>query len=176
MSPHLHFSPPDHQASLFQRILVGRDLRITLRRGLLVAIAAWLFFRFVCLPVRVRGSSMEPTFQNGEMHAACLLQHLWRTPQRGDVVVISMSGTRAFYLKRILALPGERIAFSNGVLLIDGRKFEEAYIEEHGTWTMPEMTVPDGEYFVAGDNRAIPIERHTLGTVNRSMIMGGVVF
>ena len=171
-----HFSPPQQDASLFRRILVGRDLRITLRRGALLAVAAWLFFRFICLPVRVRGSSMEPTFLNGEMHAACLVQYLWRTPQRGDVVVISMSGTRAFYLKRVLGLPGERIAFTNGTMLVNGERHEEAYIEEHGSWTMPEMTIPAGEYFVAGDNRAIPIDRHTLGTVDKTKIMGKLAF
>ena len=172
----LHVSPHGHETSMIRRILIGRDLRVTLRRGALLAIAAWLFFRFVCLPVRVRGNSMEPTFLNGEMHAACLVQYLWRAPQRGEVVVISMSGTRAFYLKRILALPGERIAFTNGTLLVNGEQHGEAYMEEHGSWTMPEMTIPAGEYFVAGDNRSIPIDRHTLGTVDKSKIVGKLAF
>jgi len=163
-------------SSLLRRLLIGRDIRVTLRRALLLAVASVLFFRFVCLPVRVRGSSMEPTFKNGELHAACLLQHAWRAPQRGEVVVISMSGTKAFYLKRILALPGERIAFDRGTLLINDRPQPEPYLHGTGTWTMAEMMVPDGEYFVAGDNRSIPIERHTLGTVNRKMILGGLLW
>ena len=167
---------PSIPSSLLRRLLVGRDIRVTLRRALLLAVASVLFFRFVCLPVRVRGGSMEPTFKNGELHAAWLLQHAWRPPQRGEVVVISMSGTRAFYLKRILALPGERIAFDRGTLLINNDRQPEPYLHGTGNWTMAEMTVPDGEYFVAGDNRSIPIERHTLGTVNRKMIVGGLIW
>jgi len=157
-------------------MLIGRDVRVTLRRAAVLAVVVWLLARYVCLPVRVRGSSMEPTFRNGEFHAACLLEHLWQTPQRGEVVVISMSGTRAFYLKRILALPGERIAFTNGILLINGRPQPEPYLQEHGAWSMREMAVPDGEYFVAGDNRAIPMEQHTLGTVDEAHIAGGVIW
>jgi len=162
--------------SRFKRLLLGSNPRRTLRRSLVLAILTYLLFRYVLVPVRLRGLSMEPTFRNGSIHIANTLRYVRRDPQRGDVVVISMTGNHAFYLKRVLGLPGERIAFDAGQLYVNHEARPEPYVPDRGTWTMPQLTVGRNEYFVAGDNRLIPMELHTLGTVNRAKIRGGLLF
>lgn len=160
----------------WRRLLIGRHPRRSIVRGLVLGLVVLIVLRYAALPVRLRGPSMEPTLHNGSVHVANLLRYARSEPRRGDVVVIAMTGNRAFYLKRVVGLPGERIAFSNGILRINGQPVKEDYVRDASAWTMPEMTIASNSYFVAGDNRAIPMELHTLGTVDRSKIRGGLLF
>ena len=161
-------------AGVLRRILIGENLKTTLRRAILLALFCILFFNYVLLPVQVRGLSMEPTFRDGTWHVANLLKFAARAPHRGEVVVISIAGQRALYLKRVLGLPGETVSFFNGQLIVNGREQSEPYLAGRGDWTLPAITIGEDEYFVAGDNRTVPIENHTLGTVKRKKITGGV--
>ncbi len=159
----------------WQQLLWGRrPLRTAVRAGLLAA-GCWLLLRCVCLPMRVEGISMQPTIRDGSWHLANLLQYRWREPRRGELVVIRLAGRRVFYLKRVLALPGERIAFVQGQLRIAGRDLDEPYLREHGDWTLPEVALAPDEYFVAGDHRALPLAQHKAGTVARADIVGGLL-
>ena len=144
--------------------------------ALLLALLTFLICRYVVLPVRVQGLSMEPTYHNRSFHLAYMLAYAKKEPRRGDIVLISMSGRGTMYMKRVLALPGERISFMGGQLFIDGKPMDEGYLKEHGSWTMPEMSLRLDEYFVAGDNRSVDINYHTLGSVYRSDILGGILF
>lgn len=168
---------PADKPSLLRRIVLGSNVRATFRRGALLALLTFIATQYVIMPVRPQGLSMAPNYRDGSLHFASLLRYAWTPPQRGDVVLIAMAaGRHAVYLKRVVGLPGERIAFRNGDLLINGKLIPEPYIVYTGRWTMPEMTIPDGEYFVAGDNRALPLDWHTLGTVERERIVGGIAF
>ncbi len=158
------------------RWLVGPHPRRTFWRAVAIVFFAILLFRFFLLPVRVRGLSMMPTYQDQSFHLANL-QAYWRgRPQRGDPVVISMTGMRAFYLKRIIGLPGERISFIQGQLYIDGSATDEPYLPQPGSWTMIETRIGSNEYFVAGDNRSMPMEMHAVGFVERDKIKGRILF
>ncbi|MBU1692786.1 MAG: signal peptidase I [Verrucomicrobia bacterium] len=163
------------QTEWWKRIVVGANLKTTLRRAILLALFCILLFNYVLLPVRVRGNSMEPTYRDGSWHAVNLLKLAARHPRRGEVVVISMVGRRALYLKRVLGLPGETVSFFNGQLIIDGREMPEPSLTDRGDWTLPAVTLGGDEYFVAGDNRAVPLEVHTLGTVKRKKMIGGIL-
>ena len=166
---------PDKRA-LIRRIVFGGNPRKTLRVTLLLALLAFLICRYVVLPVRVQGLSMEPTFHNRSIHLAYMLAYAGKEPARGDIVLISMSGRGTMYMKRVLALPGERVSFMGGQLFVDGKPINESYLKERGSWTMPEMSLRADEYFVAGDNRSIDISYHMLGSVYRSDILGGLLF
>lgn len=159
-----------------KRIILGEDYRATIRRAIILGIIALLVSRYVILPVRAGGSSMEPTVRDGTWHAANLLKYIGREPQRGDVVLISMAGMKALYLKRILGLPGETVSFLDGQLFINGLPQPEPYLAEHGNWRMPAVTVGTDTYFVAGDNRKVTLEEHTYGLVDRAKIKGGLWF
>jgi signal peptidase I len=156
--------------------IIGKSPRPTLRRSLLLTILVYMALRYIFLPVRVQGLSMEPTFRHQSIHLANLFAYARKDPRRGDVILISTSGRSAMYLKRVLALPGERVSFMGGRLFVNGGAIDERYLRARGSWTMPELLLRANEYFVAGDNRSVDINFHALGTVNRSDILGKVVF
>ena len=159
-----------------RRIVIGDQPRRTLRVTLLLVLFTFVICRYVVLPVRVQGLSMEPTFRNRTIHLAYMLAYSGKEPARGDIVLISMSGRGTMYLKRVLGLPNERISFMGGQLFINGKPVNEGYLGERGSWTMPEMSLRADEYFVAGDNRSVDISFHTLGSVYRSDILGRILF
>lgn len=158
-----------------RRLLIGSNTRRTLVRALILGLFTAFILRYVCLPVRVRGVSMEPTFHDGAFHVANLATYRFRAPERGEIVVIAMTGRRALYLKRLIGLPGDRVEFMDGALYVNGERAEEPYVRDSGGWTIPEVVVGPDEYYVAGDNRSIPWEQHTLGTVNRGKILGTIL-
>jgi len=155
-----------------KHILIGRNPVKTLVRATLLVLIAFIVFGFIVRPVRVRGISMEPTLSDGTIHFVNLIKYRWFEPKRGDTVAIAMPGGRAFYMKRILALPGETIAFDDGVLLINGSVLPEPYLRDQGDWTLLSTEVPEGQYFVAGDNRLTLFDSHTLGLVERQKMEG----
>lgn len=159
--------------SVLRRLLVGASPKRTVLRAVLVGLLAFVVFRFLVTPVRLRGGSMEPTYHDRSFVWVNALRYRFGPPRRGDVVAIRMAGRKVMLFKRVLGLPGERVAFREGQLIIDSAAVDEPWIEETGTWNMPEVLVGDNEFFVAGDNRAVPIEQHTLGRAQRSRIAGG---
>ncbi len=168
--------PPPRRWEMVRRILIGRRPRQTLIRTLILAVVCYAVFRFAFLPVYVKGDSMAPTYRDASLNMANTLVYRFREPTPGEVVVIEMAGRRTMFLKRVLAGPGDVVYFEDGLLMVNGRSVDEPYVMKHGTWTTePENLEPD-EYFVAGDNRAMPWEWHTMGVVHRSRIAGRVVF
>jgi len=155
-----------------KRILIGRNPDRTLIRAALIALISLIVFGFIARPVRVRGISMEPTLTNGTYHFINLIKYRWLEPQRGEMVAIAMPGGKAYYMKRILGLPGETIAFDDGVLYVNGNVWPEPYIHDRGDWKLVTTTIPDGQYFVAGDNRLTSFNGHTLGLVERDKMKG----
>jgi len=160
--------------SLLKRILVGANPRRTLLRAVVLAVFTYLVMRFVLLPTRIRGVSMEPTYTDGKIKFVNLLAYRFRQPQRGDIVVITMAGRRAFYLKRVIGVPGEHIEFIDGRLFVNGENVPEPYVQSRSDWTVPGIRLAGDEYYVAGDNRSIRWEYHSMGTVKREKILGSV--
>jgi len=158
------------------RIVFGTSPLRTLLRASLLAIVVWLCVRHVATVCVIRGQSMEPTFRDKSIHVIDLLRFRFRDPQRGEVVVVSMGGRRALYLKRVLGLPGERIVFREGHLFVNGRKHDEDYVVLEGDWNTPEVQLDDNEYFLAGDNRSSDLEQHVVGIVHRDRIAGRTLF
>jgi signal peptidase I len=76
------------------------------------------------------------------------------------------------YLKRIVGLPGESIAFVDGRLLVNGRILDEPYEKSSCDWNAEAVTLGTNEYFVVGDNRTMPKEEHTFGKAERNRIVG----
>lgn len=128
----------------------------------------------------VRGHSMSPTFLPGEHLAARRIRGRVEAIVRGDVVVLrdpARGGRR--HLKRVIGLPGERVRQQDGVLLIDGRRMKEGYLNGmpsviglgDRTWELER-----GEFFVLGDNRAHSEDSRELGPVGADRIAGVVWF
>jgi signal peptidase I len=110
-----------------------------------------------------------------------------RDPSRGDIAAFHVPDTAAVacglvgnedvvYLKRIVALPGERWREQNGSIYVNGERLDEPYVEptRRDQDTIPEKTVPDGEYLLLGDNRTTSCDSRRWGTVPRGNLIGPV--
>jgi len=139
----------------WRRFFIGRNPAWTLGRISLLILSTFLIFKFVLVPVRVSGNSMEPTCYNGQISVLNVLAYVWHPPKRGDVVGFQSDDDRQIIIKRIIGLPGEHIAFHSGVVYINGRSIAEPYLVAQGAWEWPEETLGKNVYFVTGDNRVI---------------------
>jgi len=157
-------------------ILFGRNPKVTLLRIAVLVAVAGLLFGFVLLPIRVTGISMSPTYANGALNLVNRLAYLRHEPQRGDVVSVRLTGIHGLFMKRIIGLPGETVAFVNGRVLINGQLLDEPYEKDLACdWNSPPVTLAADEYYFVGDNRSMPPEDHTHGVKKRIYIVGKVL-
>ena len=161
------------------RVIIGRRPKRTLLRVAALIVVSLVVFKFVLVPIRVTGNSMDPTYRNGGVNFVNRLSYVWSKPKRGDVVGIEMSLTnepvfaRVLLLKRIVGLPGERIAISREGIKINGQRLAEPYTQSRIPWRGgPEVQLKEDEYFVIGDNRQIS----DLRSVEERKIVGKVLF
>jgi signal peptidase I len=145
-------------------------------RGALVILLAVLVFRFVLLPLRLEGVSMLPTYEDGSWKFANRLAYVLDEPRRGDIVAVRMAGGGSVYVKRIVGLPGERVAFVAGIAHVDGRPLEEPYVQRRSAWQVPESQLGPDEFFVVGDNRGMGAREHLFGKTQRRRIAGKLLW
>jgi signal peptidase I len=166
---------PKSRPHWFSVIAVGRNPRNTLIRIAVLIAVCFVLFHFVLLPVRVDGISMLPTYKNGSVNLVNRLAYLWHEPRRGDIVTVRYAGYHLMLLKRIIALPGETVAFEQGVVLINGQSLDEPYEKWPSDWTLPPKKLGPDQYFIVGDNRTMRWQDHTFGAVERERIVGKVL-
>jgi signal peptidase I len=119
---------------------------------------------------------MAPTLRQGDYVLVRAGEELGRAPQRGDIVVVAMAEGR--HVKRIVGLPGERVAFTQGVLLIDGDRLIEPYLRGLPPYLGledSECSLALDEYFIMGDNRSHSTDSRHCGPVIRSSIEGRTI-
>lgn len=123
---------------------------------LLTLMAVAIFIRtFIFEPVQCIGDSMYPTLMNGEGMFTEKLTYTVSAPQRDDIIICRYPYHTEKCVKRVIAVPGDRISISDGAIYLNGEKLDESaywdgYIEDS---EMPEVTVPERSLFVVGDNR-----------------------
>ena len=145
-------------------------------RLVVLVTVSFVVFKFVLVPVHVDGGSMLPTYKANGGNFVNRLSYLFHEPRRGDVVAIGLqAGEHVMYMKRIVGLPGETVAFHKGRLFINGKPLAEPYVKLPCDWEHePEQVGPD-QYYVVGDNREMSWEDHTHGRAARGRIMGKVL-
>ena len=141
-------------------------------RILLVAVLAYIFFSFICLPFRISGHSMNPTYQNGQFILCFRLRYILSKPERHDVVAIRLAGKKVVLLKRVVALEGETVEINNGILLVNQSKVDEPYVSRPSDWNLAPRRVDPGHVYVIGDNRSVPIDVHQFGQTPLNRIIG----
>jgi len=167
-------------------VIIGRNWRVTLLRAAIWAVICSVIFKIALLRVEVDGISMSPTYRDHSKNWINRLAYVWHEPRRGDVVAIRFSREDSnnghfrtphlMLLKRIVALPGETIAFKNGRILINGEILGEPYeTQVVCDWNIPPVTLAEDEYYVVGDNRSMPEENHTKGRCKRGQILGKIL-
>ncbi len=128
------------------------------------------------------GVSMEPSLYNGQKILVNRLIYKLSAPKRNDVVVFLPGGNQNvhYYVKRVVAVPGQKVQIIDGMLYVDGipeeneayDKMEDAGIAEN------EILLGDDEYFVLGDNRNSSEDSRSgnIGPVSRESVYGKAWF
>lgn len=157
-----------------------------------------LIHSYIFTPVRVEGMSMYPTLHDGD---SVILWELFYEPQLFDIVVFEVSND-TYFVKRIIGMPGQHVAYINDQLYIDGAAVEELYLENviegvtQASFTPwgPHLgaftedfdledicarngfddcdVIPEGYYLTLGDNRPGSKDSRHIGLIHESRIMG----
>ncbi len=135
---------------------------------------------FLVQPFLVDGSSMYPTFSNGDYVLTDELTYHIRPPERGEVVVFhDVSDYSTYLIKRIIGLPGETVIIKNDTITIknaqhpDGFVLNEGYLPagtvtgDDGTWTLSSSS-----YMMLGDNRSVSYDSRMWGPLPAKDIVG----
>ncbi len=164
----------------------GKGLKWVLE--LIFIIILTLAFRtFIFGTTGVKGSSMEPTLYHGDLVAVNKFIYLFDTPKYGDIVIchIDSGNSQENIIKRVIGLPGDKIELREikeqyeleYELFVNEKKLEEPYlnviIQQPGDQEYP-FVVPEGEYFVMGDNRNASTDSRTkeIGTIPKKDVEG----
>lgn len=125
-----------------------------LKSVVIAVIATFIIITFIFQTVSVDGLSMQPTLQNNDRLILEKVTYYFRKPKPGDIVVIKYpSDTSQKFIKRVVAVGGDKVKIQNNKLYINGVAKEEKYINEETMQDFSEVEVPEGTIFVLGDNR-----------------------
>jgi len=153
-------------------IIIGRRPRFTLVRILVLVVTCFITFKYVLLPIRIEGISMQPTYRTGQVNCINRLAYLRQEPQRGDIVSVRLAGESVMYMKRIIGLPGETVSFHEGHVFIDGQLLAEPYLKLTCNWEHEPIVCSATQYYVVGDNRSMAFDLHMQGRAERDHIVG----
>ncbi len=156
-----------------------REILSTSLYFLIVLVATFLAVNYVGQRTMVIGTSMEPMLSDGDNLIVDKLSYRFEDPQRFDIIVFPFRyAEKTFYIKRIIALPGETIYIDeNGTIFIDGEELNEHYgkevIVDPGRAYEP-ITLGTDEYFVMGDNRNNSSDSRdpVVGNIHRDELVG----
>lgn len=160
-------------SSKWRAFFVPEFTRALVIRVLAVVVSSGVLFAYILTPFRIHGHSMAPTYRDGGFNFCNKLRFVFTQPQRRDVVAIRLAGESIIFLKRVVALQGDTVAFQSGKLLVNGRAVEEPYVKDPDPWTLSARTVEPGKVYVVGDNRRVPMQVHSFGQTSVNRIMGG---
>jgi signal peptidase I len=139
--------------------------------GATLMVAVHLFVIQVSI---VKGNSMEPCLHDGDRLVVDRVTYNVGQVDRGDVVVLRYPRNPAVdFVKRVVALPGDRVAMRAGVLAVNGVA-ADSYGCIRDRQDLEELTVPPGHFFVLGDNRPISCDSREFGLVAHGLLKGKV--
>jgi signal peptidase I len=157
----------------------GIGAGLWLRDLVVSAAASVLIITFLYQPVRVEGTSMLPRLEDHDRLFINKFVYHITTIERGDVVVFHYPrDPQKSYIKRVIALPGDRLRIDYGQLWLNGKPQTEDYVPEEfrDRRSMEEIVVPEDCYFMMGDHRSISSDSREFGPVEHSLIYGKAVF
>lgn len=141
---------------------------------------------FIFSPIIVDGQSMMPTLQDEDKMILNKYDYRFGEPKRFDIIVFHATENED-YIKRIIGLPGDRIEYKNDTLYVNGKAYEEPYLDKYKeevsdnpltpSFTLEDTpvrseTVPEGHLFVMGDNRRNSKDSRHIGAIPAEEIVG----
>ncbi len=168
------------------------DWLVTIVGAILIVLA---IKQWVINPYRIPSSSMEPTLHCARPASGCeskfsdrvlacrFCYRLW-SPKRGDIIVFTTPpravqdcGSGGVFVKRLIGLPGDTWEERDGSVYINGKLLDEPYVkpERRDTESHEPINIPEGQYFMMGDNRTGSCDSRRWGTVSRDNLIGQVI-
>lgn len=175
-----------------------RPLLVEILQTALLTLLIFFAVRSVVQNFKVDGASMEPTLHSGQYLLISKVDYarveglplqvareigllsgteesvyLFGGPQRGDIVVFHYPARPdRDFIKRIIALPGDVVEVNNGRVYVNDVLLEEDYVRALPSYSLPPQRVPEGSFFVLGDNRPNSSDSHIWGFVPESNVIG----
>jgi len=170
--------PPAPERSQNQKSFLRDTLEIVF-----LALVLYVVIQYAVQTVHVLGSSMIDTLHDNDLLVASKISYKLHPPQRGDVVVFKPPDELSRdFIKRVIALPGERVHIANSVVYINGKVLHEPYLPERWTYNNnwpadgQDQLLGPGQYFVMGDNRNHSSDSRVFGAISIDSILGKAEF
>ncbi len=140
-------------------------------------------YLFLVQPHEVKGSSMEPNFHDSEYILTDKISYRFTEPKRGDVIIFKApKNPDVDYIKRVIGLPGDKVKVEAGYVYVNEKKLNEYYLKDNtllfaGSFMQEgvEITVPEGQNFVMGDNRPHSSDSREFGPIEQKSIIGRAI-
>lgn len=152
---------------------VFKDWANVILRAALILMILFLFF----WPVKLEGSSMDPTLNDGDVVCMSRFSAQMGLYEKGDIVVFRFNenGKEKTVLKRVIATEGDHIRLlQDGFVEVNGEVMQEEYIDGP-TEGIVDMTIPQNSVFVLGDNRAVSFDSRHMGVISCDDLTGKVI-
>ena len=150
-----------------------KNIKNILSYVIVIAIAL-LIKEYIFTPIRVNGTSMYPTLEDGDLMILNEIGYHLNGVKRFDIVVVKRDGERI--IKRVIGLPGETVSYKDNILYINGEEIKEDFTHDiTHNFDISEIDVtviPEGYYFVVGDNRGNSKDSRVIGLVSKKEIKG----
>lgn len=164
-----------------RKINIGllKEIAVWICEIMLTIAAAIIMVYFFGFRVSVIGSSMSPTLENGEKVLANRFIYKLFDPKQNDLIVFQPNGNEKshYYVKRVIAVPGDTVQIKDGAIYVNGELFADAVETEaieNAMLAQNEIFVGEDEYFVLGDNRNNSEDSRyaSIGNVKKDYITG----
>ena len=154
-----------------------KTIKTILSYVLIIGIAI-LIKLYVFSPIKVNGTSMVPTLNDGDIMILNEIGYHLGGLERFDIVVVNHDGEKI--IKRVIGLPGEKVAYRNNKLYINDKEVVENFkhqdTKDFELSNLNVEVIPKNYYFVVGDNRGNSKDSRSIGLIHKNKIMGKTSF
>lgn len=146
--------------------------------SIIVALIAFVIIRtFLFTMIRVDGESMIETLQDGDRLFVSILDVKIRGVENEDIVICRYPDEGStYFVKRVIAQEGDTVEIRDGMTYVNGELRQEEYVDYKAQQNFGPYTVPEGQVFVMGDNRANSRDSRRVGALDEDLIVGKVQF
>ena len=140
----------------------------------IIIVIVLLIKHFIVTPIKVNGDSMNNTLKDKDIMILDKISYRFQDIKRFDIVVIKKD--KEYLIKRVIGLPGETVEYKNNKLYINNKNIAEKFNHEETTDFILEEKIPEGYYFVVGDNRPVSNDSRYIGLIKEEDILGKTSF